>query len=576
MNSRLKLAFRVTRGSLSHWKHLSIRAKLVVSFIIIILLTAVASFIQYNQFSGYIRQYNNLLMDVAAANAINGQLKNELDSEMRDILYAKKTFQQGKQFELLDTMDKGISALKNREQDTEVTEQIRVVANTMSSLRDKVESLDKAVKVEDKQIVFDIIMDTTQIVQDEVGELIRLKLIASSQLQTKIMREFSQDKLWSLAMYVLALLVSIILIMALNRIVIRPIEQLSRRASAIALGNLNDSRLHVTSRDEIGDLYNSFNRMTENLLALIGSVRQMNAKVQSSSNDINRAMEENRDASAEIAEGALSITEAAQYQTKSIETAATEVKNVMHAFQDIRGKQEIIYGHAEHSLELARKGDEHITVFVDQYVQIAGGMKKVDHDTDSLHALFKQLNSTMKQLREIAAQTNILSINASIEAARSGEAGRGFAVVAQKVKELAQRSKELAQESEYQTGNVQDRIEFIRKQMKQGLEDLEQGNVSAQKAKITFTAIHNVNMDIHNELGAINLQINDADVNIRQLGEEMAGVRARSEQISFEVEQVSAMGQQQLSSFDEVSVSSKRLTEEARELHEGLHAFQTE
>ncbi|NQX60337.1 methyl-accepting chemotaxis protein [Paenibacillus qinlingensis] len=561
---------------MNNWKHLSIRTKLVVSFIIIILLTAVASFFQYEQFSGYIRQYNSLLMDVAAANAINGQLKNELDSEMRDILYAKKTFKQGKQFELLDTMDKGIITLKSKEQDPKVTEQIHVVANTMSSLRDKVESLDKAIKVEDKQIVFDIIMDTTQIVQDEVGELIRLKLIASSQLQTKIVYQFSRDMLWSLAMYVLVLVVSIGLIMALNRIVIRPIEQLSRRASAIALGNLNGSRLLVSSRDEIGDLCNSFNRMTENLLALIGTVRHMNAKVQTSSSNINRAMEENRDASSEIAEGALSITEAAQYQTKSIETAATEVENVMHAFHDIRGKQEIIYGHAELSLELARKGDEHIAVFMDQYVQIAGGMKKVDYDTDSLHALFKQLNSTMKQLREIAAQTNILSINASIEAARSGEAGRGFAVVAQKVKELAQRSKELAQESEFQTGNVQDRIEFIRLQMKQGLEDLERGNRSAQQAKITFTAIHNVNMDIHSELGAISIQIHDADANIKQLGEEMAGVKVRSEQISFEVEQVSAMGQQQLSSFDEVTVSSRRLTEEARELHEGLQSFRTE
>lgn len=561
---------------MTNWKHLSIRTKLIVSFIIIILMTAVASFFQYQQFSGYIRQYNNLLMDVTAANAINGQLKNELDSEMRDILYAKKTFKQGKQFELLDTMDKGILTLTGRELDPTVAKQIHVVATTMSSLRDKVQSLDKADLVEDKQMVFDIIMDTTQIVQDEVSELIRLKLIASEQLQTKIMHQFSRDILWTLAMYVLVLVVSIGLIMVLNRIVVRPIEQLSKRASAIALGNLNGSRLLVSSRDEIGDLCHSFNRMTENLLALISTVRYMNAKVQTSSNHINRAMEENRDASSEIAVGALSITEAAQYQTKSIATAATEVENIMHAFHDIRGKQEIIYAHAEHSLELTRKGDEHIAVFMDQYVQIAGGMKQVDHDTESLHTLFKQLNITMKQLREIAAQTNILSINASIEAARSGEAGRGFAVVAQKVKELAQRSKELAQDSEQQTGEVQDRIEFIRLQMKQGLEDLEHGNRSAQQAKLAFTAIHHVNIDIHTELGAISIQIHDADANIKQLGEEMAGVRARSEQISFEVEQVSAMGQEQLSSFDEVTVSSKRLTEEARELHEGLQSFRTE
>lgn len=214
------------------------------------------------------------------------------------------------------------------------------------------------------------------------------------------------------------LLTIVLVYFLIARLVISPVKEIKEMAEAMAKGDLTHE-LALKSRDELGDLADSFGHMTEYLNRTIGVVEE---------------------SAVQLAEGASEQASAVEETSSSIE----EISSMMHKNTENTSEVNKLMGNTEEILATADTS-----------------MKDLIRSLEETSVASDDIGKIIKTIQEIAFQTNLLALNAAVEAARAGEAGAGFAVVAEEVRNLAMRSAEAAQ-------NTEELIENIVKKIKHG------------------------------------------------------------------------------------------------------------
>jgi len=229
--------------------------------------------------------------------------------------------------------------------------------------------------------------------------------------------EARHAKIQMIVLAVCAALLAITTGAFITRTITTPIRRAVILAEAVAQGDLTH-RLHVTSRDEVGQLQTAFQHMVENLHSVVAQVRK-------GTDTITRA-------SHEVANGNLDLSSRTEQQASSLEQSASAMEQLT-----VTVKQ-----NADNAHEASRLASNASTVAA------KGGdaVDEVIHTMSSINASSRKIVDIIGVIDSIAFQTNILALNAAVEAARAGEQGRGFAVVAGEVRSLAQRSAAAAKE----------------------------------------------------------------------------------------------------------------------------------
>jgi methyl-accepting chemotaxis protein len=354
----------------------------------------------------------------------------------------------------------------------------------------------------------------------------------------------TRSKILIFTLLLAALILAGVLASLIVRSITRPVAVLVDANERLANGDLTVSIISA-GRDEIGQLADSSRRMVENLKTLIHRVADTSGEIASAANQLRSTAEQ-------IATGAEEVAA----QTSTVATASEEMAATS---SDIARNCSMAVESSRESSNSATRGGAVVQDTIAGMVKIAERVKHSAQTVESLGARSEQIGQIIGTIEDIADQTNLLALNAAIEAARAGEQGRGFAVVADEVRALAERTSRATREIGEMIKGIQTETRAAVRVMEEGVAEVEKGAQSSQQSGEALDMILQ-------QIGEVTMQINQ----IATAAEEQT---ATTSEITTNVQQVTEVVHQTARGAGETAAAAAQLSSHAEMLQELVQKF---
>lgn len=371
-------------------------------------------------------------------------------------------------------------------------------------------------------------------------------------------------RVFLVAAVILAL--ALVAAMIFARVVVGPLSQIQRGLKRIAAGDLTVESLPVTSRDEVGQITDSFNTMVAELRSLValssgavtslvrvteelrGGVQEARVAldaaggqislVQVAAEELSQAAANGSQALIEVGEAANQVASAAQSQAEEVSRASERVQQMADAIGSVADSATVVAESAMTAHQAGNEGGKAVRLALDGITRVHERVVDAAGRMGELNDSLRQVDEILALITEIADQTNLLALNAAIEAARAGEAGRGFSVVADEVRRLAERVRVAAQD-------VGEHVVSIRHDAQSVVEAMRASTQEAEKG-----------LALSEEAGAALDRIREAVIRTEQEAQSISAVAeqlsASSQEVVQSIVQLSAIAQENAATAEEM------------------------
>ena len=369
------------------------------------------------------------------------------------------------------------------------------------------------------------------------------------------------------------IIIALVIVMYLSGKFTKPITTIRDQAVLVAAGDLRIKKLIISTQDEIGELATSFNTMTDNLKNLVKQVQNQSHHVAAASQELTASSEQSAQASNQVATSITKIAGGNQDQLREVSKVSMAVETMAAALQQITATTTEVAAVADRTVKITESGQVSIDRAVAQISNIGKGTKEVGHAITDLENSSRKISEIVNLISSIAGQTNLLALNAAIEAARAGEQGRGFAVVADEVRKLAEQSHHAAQDITGLIKNNTDDISKAVRAMEQGSKDVAQGMTLVSATGNDFKNISEAIYQLSGQVREISTVIKDMAVGSQRIVVAVGEIETVSKVGASEAESVSAATQEQSASMQEIASSSQELARLAENLQQTINKF---
>lgn len=369
------------------------------------------------------------------------------------------------------------------------------------------------------------------------------------------------------------LAVSIASIIFIRRAITKPLVRIVGATNIIATGDLTPPDMPVTSKDEIGQLATAFNMMKGNLHRLIGNVQSNTEQLSAAAEQLSASTEQvtatTNDVAhriANTAEGARGASRAANESAKAMEETAVGVQRIAEFAQTL-------YSTSEDARHTARNGNDIIEQAQQQMVTINDSTTQVNELVQKLAKQTAEITQMSKVITDITDQTNLLALNAAIEAARAGEHGKGFAVVADEVRKLAEESKVSAETIVSLTTEIAGDTTSVERAVNSSLHSVKDGVRIIGDAGQAFQAIGHAVEKMTAQIEEVSATSEELSASAEQVSASVHEIAVSSDHASADTEMIAAAMEEQSATMDQVSHVAVSLSENAQQLQQEIQQF---
>ncbi|MHA4136074.1 methyl-accepting chemotaxis protein [Bacillus cereus] len=354
--------------------------------------------------------------------------------------------------------------------------------------------------------------------------------------------------------------------------IISPLKQLVISSKKISEGDLTES-ITVHSKDEIGQLGESFNEMAASLQSVISNINTSASHVAASSEELTASMKQTSEATEQITQAIEQVSSGAEIQTKEVEEGATLLEEVTEGIQRVADSSSLVSTASMYTKKKAENGGKLVEQTVNQMQLIHESVSQSDKIIGLLDDKSKQIGAILEVIQHIAEQTNLLALNAAIEAARAGEQGRGFAIVADEVRKLAEQSGQSSTEIGKLVKEIQFDIKETVSSMNQVGVEVQSGLVVANETKQSFAEILKSTNDTVVQIDSMVDVAKQMTVDAKQVSASINEIAATIEENAASVQNIAGSSEEQLASVDEINAAAVHLSQMAEELQEMIGKF---
>ncbi|MEW9700588.1 methyl-accepting chemotaxis protein [Paenibacillus sp. SI8] len=363
-----------------------------------------------------------------------------------------------------------------------------------------------------------------------------------------------------------AILLSVGIAVLLSNYLISRTRRLIQLAGSVAEGNLQIQDLRFKGKDELTELANAFNTMTQSLRSVIGSADQVSMQVAASSAELQASAEQTSHATEHIATITGEINEGTERQASLVGGNLLTITSLSEKVNQIATNGHAVLRTVNNTTNTALQGKNDLNNAMEQVRVIEGSNGKLSQVIEGLHRQAVQIGDVTQIIMDISNQTDLLALNAAIEAARAGEQGRGFSVVAQEVRKLAEQSRVSADQIRSLIAGIQQESRSAAVEMEHGTLEVQKGIQLIEVAGESFEGILQMIRQVESDIQGVTDSTNTIMEDTEKVVSGISVISQIAKENSAGTQGVAASTEQQLASMEEITSSSSYLAALADEL----------
>lgn len=564
-------------------RNIKIRSKLFVIIIISALALSIVGIQGVGGLSKLSKGSEMIYQDQLIPNQLFARLKAnnlDLDTYKFELMVTKDSDRN-------ETLQKNIKE-KNEENNTlmEKIDQLKLMDNVSEKyesfkseykkLQDiSSEMLSLAVKNENDK-AYDVYLKEMDPQRETVNQLIEdIQTLNADNAKTIYQRDSKEaGSIITLLIIVIAasLVLSISIGLLMTRLITKPIKDIQALFAETEQGDFTVKGTYQ-SKDELGLLTASFNKMVAGVRSIIETVGETSHQVASSSQELSASADESTKASEYISTTIQELAVGSDQQVESVENSRTVIKGMTEFAGRISSSAEKAAATADQTALMSLEGTKAID-------KVSAQMQSINETVVSLSEAFKHLTERSNEIgniteviTSIAEQTNLLALNAAIEAARAGEQGKGFAVVADEVRKLAEQSAQSAEQITRLITIIQNDTKQTMNSVISATGEVKEGLVVVHEAGGAFQKIENSITEVVTQINDVTNLVKNLTAGTSEIETAISGVKEVAETAAGSTQTVSAATQEQLASMEEIAAASQILAQNAEELQHLIQKF---
>lgn len=407
-------------------------------------------------------------------------------------------------------------------------------------------------------------------IHSESGEI--LGLVGADLDSTAVYELMAQNRLTMIWTALGIVLLSVLLVYLFAHILTRPLVRLRQNIAQVGQGDLTVN-VELGSKDEIGQLAWEFKRLVTDTREVMRGIRQDSDSLLQAAEDVSRHSRTTAEASQQIVVHTQDSAKGASEQVARAGEITASMEEITRSMQHISQAASVVADISRDTTHNAVKGQEQIHTAIGSMDRIHKANAQMASSTSQMEQYSGKIESVVHLMNNIASQTKLLALNASIEAARSGEHGKGFAVVASEVQKLAGESEHASRHVSELIAEMTRQTAVLADHMAASTTEVQTGLAVIQEAGRSFGSIHAGVESMDERLHEVSAASEQLSAGAEEVSAAIEDMELISRDSSFSIQEVSAATVSQLQSMDEMKGSAESLRELSSNLNTLISRF---